>query len=32
MSIVTFTAGDKTPLTKDFKRSEFECPQAAPPR
>lgn len=26
MSIVTFTAGDKTPLTKDFKRSEFECP------
>lgn len=26
MSIVTFTAGDKTHLTKDFTRAEFACP------
>ena len=26
MSIVTFKAGDKTPLTKNFGRYEFECP------
>ena len=26
MSIVTFKAGDKTHLTKDFSRYEFECP------
>lgn len=26
MSIVTFSAGDKTPLTKNFCRYEFECP------
>lgn len=26
MSIITFKAGDKTHLTKDFSRYEFECP------
>lgn len=26
MSIVTFSAGDKTPISKDFCRYEFQCP------
>ena len=26
MSIISFQRGDKTALTKDFARSEFQCP------
>ena len=26
MSIITFQRGDKTALTKNFTKSEFECP------